>query len=56
MRIALKAQAQCRATLESLMSTKQPRARPSRRRANGDAAQDSAFLPEQTGEKGNPPA
>ncbi len=55
MRIALKAQAQCRATLESLMETEQPRSRAAGRRANGGPAQDSAFLPEQTGERGNTP-
>jgi len=56
MRIALKAQAQCRSTLESLISAKQPRPRASARRANGGAVQDAAFLQEQTGERGNSPA
>jgi|SRR5882672_5619132 len=56
MRIALKAQAQCRATLESLMSVKQPRPRASARRTNGGTVQNSAFLTEQTGESGKSPA
>ena len=55
MRIALKAQAQCRSTLETLASLKKP-PRTAGRRANGGAVQDAAFFTEQTGEKGNSPA
>ena len=55
MRIALKAQAQCRSTLETLASLKQS-PRTAGRRANGGAVQDAAFFTEQTGGKGNSPA